>query len=60
MVVDDTLDVILSLQCITVPLRPSVTALTSNLDIRGKLFGDEILENVNTVESIVKLEFCIS
>ena len=58
MTVDDTLDVTLSAQFITVPLRPSETELTSSLDVRGKLFGDEVLENVSTVEFTLKFEFC--
>ena len=53
---DDIFDVILSTHVTTVPLRATLALLTSNLDIRGKLFGGEVLENVNTIELMTVVE----
>ena len=53
---DDASDVILSTQDTTVPLRATLALLISNLDIRGKLFGGEVLENVNVIELMIVVE----
>ena len=49
-VVDDDSAVSTSTQFITVPFRPLLTGLISNLDITGKLFSADVLERLNTVE----------
>ena len=52
-VVDDTSDVSTSIQLITVPFRPLLTGLISNLDTTGNLSWEDVLEILNTVELTV-------
>ena len=50
MTVDDVADEATSVHLTIVPLRMSLTGLTSSLEINGKLFSPDIREKVNVVE----------
>ena len=57
-IVDTFSDVCTSVQFITVPFRLSLTGLTDNADITGRLFSAELLEKRNMVGPITLLNIC--